>query len=68
MTHPYLPGVPAPSDHLAKAARILADIEWRERLGFDIGDLEAELSALLVAYTLEVVVPRVVVLPREAFV
>lgn len=68
MTHPYLPGRPAPSDHLAKVARILADIEWRETLGFDITDLEAEIEGLLVQYMLEAVWAKVVVLPREAFV
>lgn len=68
MTQPYLPGVPAPSDRLAKVARILAEIEWRERLGFDIGDLVEEIEGLLVQYMLDAVWAKVVVLPREAFV
>lgn len=65
---PFLPGIPAPSDHLAKAARILSEIEWRERFGFDIADLEAEFAAHLARYTLEVVWARVTALPREALV
>jgi len=52
---PYLPGTPAPSDHLVKAASILTEIEWRERFGFDIADLEEEFEALLCRYACEAV-------------
>lgn len=58
MTHPYLPGTPAPSDLLVKAERVLEDIEWRQKFGFDCGDLEAEFAELLERYTLEVVFAR----------
>lgn len=68
MTHPYLPGIPAPSDHLVKAASILSEIEWRERFGFDIGDLEVEFAALIGRYVMDEVWARVTRLPKEAFV
>jgi len=49
----YLPGVPAPSNHLVEAAELLAEIEWCERLGFETTELEAQVEALIERHLVE---------------
>lgn len=52
-----------------RLAELLSDIEWRERFGFDIGDLVEEALELVAVMAIDRWRERVAgVLPAEAFV